>query len=310
MSKNRVGQRELLNYDLTPSETAASTDMPNKDYARIETTIRYLAKNFHRQPDLKQMAAGVHLSAYHFQRLFRRWAGITPKQFLQYLTADYARDLLRDARSVLDVSSAAGLSSGSRLHDLCVTLHAMTPGEMKAVGRGLTIRYGVHATPFGACLIAVTDRGICALQFIDVAPNAGAVAALRRQWPEANLVAAPRTTRAVADRLFRAPDNRDRAAFPLHVQGTNFQIKIWEALLRIPFGAAASYEDIARLAGVPNAARAAGSAIGQNPVALLIPCHRVIRKTGAVGDYRWGCERKQAMLAWEAAQLDRRPARA
>jgi AraC family transcriptional regulator, regulatory protein of adaptative response / methylated-DNA-[protein]-cysteine methyltransferase len=275
--------------------------MAVSDYARIEKTIRYLEANFRAQPSLAVVAAQVHLSEYHFQRLFRRWAGISPKRFLQVLTADYARHLLHESRTVLEVSDAAGLSSASRLHDLLVNLHAATPGDIQAQGANLSIQYGFHASPFGECLIAITVRGICAIEFVTTGGRAAVLAQVKRHWPAATWRLQPRATQPVAARLFAvARANGER--LDLLVQGSNFQVKVWEALLRIPSGRVVSYEDLAARIAAPTATRAVASAIARNPVAVLIPCHRVIRKSGVFGEYRWGSARKKALLGWEVAQ--------
>ncbi len=276
------------------------------DYARIEKAILFIESNFRSQPSLEEIAAGVGLSRYHFHRLFRRWAGISPKSFIQYLTARHAEGLLRESRNLLDVSYEVGLSGAGRLHDLIVKIHGVTPGQLKALGAGLTIRFGIHPSPFGACLVSVTDRGICGLSFIGPEGREEAIADLRRRWGHAVLQERPGVTQPVVDRIFAASRNPAGAAFDLFVAGTNFQIKVWEALLRIPPGSVASYAEIARRIGAPGAARAVGAAVVQNPVALLIPCHRVIRKSGAFGEYRWGAARKKAILGWEAARLLRK----
>jgi AraC family transcriptional regulator of adaptative response/methylated-DNA-[protein]-cysteine methyltransferase len=275
------------------------------DYARIEKAILYIDGNFRGQPDLKELARNTGLSEYHFHRLFTRWAGISPKRFLQFLTAEYARGLLRESRNVLDAAYGAGLSGPGRLHDLIVNVYAVTPGELKEEGAGITIRYGVHPSPFGDCLLAITDKGICALAFLPGRSKGEAVEELRTRWGNANLVLNPKVTKSVAERIF-VPSRRGGAP-PLNVivRGTNFQVKVWEALLRIPPGCAASYEEIAARIGARRAVRAVGSAIARNPVAFLIPCHRVIRKMGAFGEYGWGPARKKAMLAWEAATSGR-----
>lgn len=275
--------------------------MAVSDYARIEKTIRYLEANFRAQPSLADVAAQVHLSEYHFQRLFRRWAGISPKRFLQVLTAEFARNLLRESRTVLEVSDAAGLSSAGRLHDLLVNLHAVTPGEIKDQGANLRIQYGFHPSPFGEFVLAMTGRGICAIEFVAMGGRDAALAGIQRQWRAARWCLQPRTTQTVAARLFSA----QRVAgdhFDLLVQGSNFQIKVWQALLHIPSGSAVAYEDVAARIEAPTATRAVASAIARNPIAFLIPCHRVIRKTGAFGEYRWGSTRKKALFGWEAAQ--------
>ncbi len=299
--KNRVDRpRAVVRID-TPRHNGLP--MQNSDYLRIEQAIRYLETHFLRQPDLNEVAASVGLSAFHFQRLFRRWAGISPKRFAQFLTADYASRLLRDSHTVLETSLAAGLSGAGRLHDLMINIHGMSPGELRQGGSGLTIRYGVHASPFGQCLLAVTPRGVCGLSFLTdgLAP---ALAELAQHWPRAQLIKSPRVTRPVLERIFpprrgAAPQNLD-----LHIPGTNFQIKVWEALLRIPAGSVTTYSQIAAAIDAPRAARAVGTAIGSNPVAYLIPCHRVIRAGGTLGDYHWGRARKHSMLAWEALQRD------
>jgi AraC family transcriptional regulator of adaptative response/methylated-DNA-[protein]-cysteine methyltransferase len=274
--------------------------MSTADYTRIEQAIQFINSNVRRRPSLEEIAASVGLSPFHFQRLFRRWAGISPKRFIQYLTADAAMRLLRESHSLLDAADEAGLSGTGRLHDLIVTIHAVTPGEMKSRGEGLTIRYGIHPTPFGAALLAVTERGICWLSFISPRDRDGAITDLQRYWSGAVLEEQPAATRPLAERIFRASHHGER--FNLFVHGTNFQVKVWEALLTIPPGEVASYQAIARLVGTPNATRAVGTAVGQNPVSYLIPCHRVIRKSGAFGNYGGGVARKKALLGWEAAR--------
>jgi len=271
------------------------------DYTRIERAIRYLEQNYQHQPGLKELARGAGLSEFHFQRLFRRWAGISPKRFVQFLTAGHAVRMLRESRTNLEAAFDAGLSGGGRLHDLLVNFHAATPGELKRAGAGMTIQYGIHPSPFGECLIAVTARGVCHLGFMPAADRQAVLAELTAAWPRARLEAAPRVTALVARRLFTRGNNQ-APGIGLHVRGTNFQIKVWEALLRIPPGSVASYEDIARRIHAPRAVRAVANAVAHNPVAWLIPCHRVIRKSGALGCYRWGETRKKALLAWEAEQ--------
>lgn len=273
----------------------------NTDYERIERAILYLEQNYRQQPDLKQLARGAGLSEFHFQRLFRRWAGISPKRFVQYLTAGHAARVLRESRTNLDAAYEAGLSGSGRLHDLLVNFHAVTPGELKRDGAGLTIQYGFHPSPFGECLIAVTARGVCHLGFVSPEDRRAALAELTVEWPRAHLEEAPRVTAPIARRLFTR-GNGNSPEIDLHVPGTNFQIKVWEALLRIPPGGVVSYEDIAQHIRAPRAVRAVANAVAHNPVAWLIPCHRVIRKSGALGGYRWGETRKKVLLAWEAAK--------
>jgi len=266
-----------------------------EDYQRIEKAILFLEKNVHRQPELKEIARSVNLSEYHFQRLFRRWAGISPKRFLQALTIERAKEALKNSGSLLNVTYEAGLSSLGRLHDLFVNMEAVTPDEFRKRGASLTIRYGFHPSPFGECLVAVTDRGISNLAFVPRGGRTKIVRELKRQWRHAEVLKDPSATRPHADRIFGAakPDT----PLTLHLKDTNFQVKTWQALLNIPRGMVSSYEDIARQIGKPTAVRA----VARNPVAFLIPCHRVIRKTGAVGGYRWGSVRKKAILAWETA---------
>ncbi|MDX1606565.1 MAG: methylated-DNA--[protein]-cysteine S-methyltransferase [Candidatus Competibacterales bacterium] len=280
--------------------------MPS-DYARIARAIRFLEQHRARQPTLAELAAALDLSPFHCQRLFRRWAGVSPKRFLQCLTVAHAKRLLHASRSVLDASLDSGLSGPGRLHDHFVALEAVTPGEYRSGGRGLTIAYGHHEGPFGQVLVAVTERGVCGLSFCDE-DSSVALAELRRQWPAAELVHAPETTAATAARLFEqaGPDDRPLS---LLVRGSNFQVSVWRALLRIPPGTVRTYGDLADAVGRPGAARAVGQAVGANPVAWLIPCHRVIRASGAVDGYRWGTVRKKAMLARETARaVTREPA--
>jgi AraC family transcriptional regulator of adaptative response/methylated-DNA-[protein]-cysteine methyltransferase len=271
------------------------------DYERIERAIRFLDENYHNQPDLKSLARGAGLSEFHFQRLFRRWAGISPKRFLQYLTAGHAARLLRASRSNLETAHEAGLSGGGRLHDLFINLHAVTPGELKRAGAGLTIQYGFHPSPFGECLIGVTTRGVCHLGFLLPADRRAALTELVAEWPRARLEEGPRVTAPLARRLFTRASGH-APGIDLHVRGTNFQIKVWEALLRIPPGGVVSYEELAQHIHAPRAVRAVANAVAHNPVAFLIPCHRVIRKSGGLGGYRWGEIRKKTLLAWEAAR--------
>jgi AraC family transcriptional regulator, regulatory protein of adaptative response / methylated-DNA-[protein]-cysteine methyltransferase len=277
--------------------------MGSDDYRRVERAIRYLETHFREQPGLEDIARATGLSAFHFQRLFSRWAGISPKRFLQFLTADYALKLLRESPSVLDAAYDAGLSGSGRLHDLIVTIHAATPGEIKTQGAGLTIRYGVHPSPFGDCFIAITGKGICTLSFLAGHRNGEAIGQLRNAWQKARLIEDTKATGDTMKRIFDAPPQGKAIPFAAFVKGTNFQVKVWEALVRIPPGFAVSYEDVAVRIGDSKALRAVGTAVARNPVAFLIPCHRVIRKTGAFGNYRAGGARKMAILAWEGAKF-------
>ncbi|MDA8390309.1 MAG: methylated-DNA--[protein]-cysteine S-methyltransferase [Gammaproteobacteria bacterium] len=271
------------------------------DYERIASAITFIAGHVNEQPTLECVARQVHLSPFHFQRLFSRWAGITPKRFLEVLTLAHAKALLGESRSCLDVAGELGLSSTSRLHDHFVTLEAVTPGQYKSGGEQLIIEYGVHETPFGTGFIAMTAKGLCDLAFIDGDDVAGHLAELQARWPRAVVRCDPGRTQTPLKRLFGGQRTWDRP-LSLYVSGTNFQVRVWNALLHIPSGKLASYGQIAQAIGHPRAARAVGLAVGANPVALAIPCHRVIQSDGGLGGYRWGTVRKQAILAWEAAR--------
>jgi len=273
-----------------------------EDYSRIEKAILFLEENYHRQPELREVAQSVHLSEFHFQRLFRRWAGISPKRFIQFLTLEHAKKLLEGSHSVLDATYDAGLSSPGRLHDLFVNIEAMTPGEFKAQGAGLHISYGFHSSPFGECLLAVTERGICGLGFVDAGGRAQILRDFQSRWPEAHWEEKARLTESYISRIFGGEKSNGSRPITLVLHGTNFQIKVWEALLRIPMGSVIPYEGLATRVCSARAARAVGGAVGKNPIAFLIPCHRVIRKAGGIGGYHWGAARKKAMLAWEAAR--------
>jgi AraC family transcriptional regulator of adaptative response/methylated-DNA-[protein]-cysteine methyltransferase len=274
-----------------------------RDYERVETAIRYIEAHHEAQPGLTEIARAAQMSDYHFQRLFSRWVGISPKRFLQFLTKEHAKNLIRHSGTVLDTTFDSGLSSPGRLHDLFVNCEAVTPGEYKKRGAGLEIRYGFHPSPFGECLLAMTDRGICALTFVQDGDRARPVADLKKQWPQAAIRIAPQASAGLLDRIFGYPHDHPPAPLYLFVKGTNFQIKVWEALLKIPLGRAVTYEDIARHIGMPKASRAVGNAVGRNPIPFLIPCHRVIRKTGVLGHYGGGPARKKAMLGWESARV-------
>ena len=273
------------------------------DYARIADAIRFIASQVERQPTLDEIAAHVHLSPFHFQRLFSRWAGVTPKRYLQVLTLERAKALLQESRPLLEVADTLGLSSGSRLYDHFVQLEAVTPGEYKQRGAGLVIDHGVHDTPFGQAFVALTPRGVCNFSFLDEQAPQAPLAALAHSWPEAELREAPSRTQGVIHTMFDSSKAQDRP-ISLHVSGTNFQISVWRALLQIPPAKVVSYAQVASAVGNPKAARAVGLAVGANPVALMIPCHRVIQQNGKLGGYHWGETRKQAIHAWEAARYE------
>jgi AraC family transcriptional regulator of adaptative response/methylated-DNA-[protein]-cysteine methyltransferase len=277
----------------------------SRDYERVEKAILFLEDRFLDQPTLGEIASHVGLSEHHFQRMFSRWVGISPKRFLQYLTKEYAKGLLASSEPLLDVTFDTGLSSSGRLHDLFVTCEALTPGQYRKKGEGMTILYGFHPSPFGEILLAATERGICGLWFLNRRSPDTMANLMKKEWPKSVIREDPSKTSALSKRIFTF--SRDEAPAPLHlfVKGTNFQIKVWEALLRIPLGRAVTYEDIARHIGMPRAARAVGNAVGKNPIPFLIPCHRVIRKAGEFGYYGGGPARKKAILGWEAAMGDR-----
>ena len=281
--------------------TAEAFSQAAIDYERIEKAIAFLIDNFHSQPGLEEIAKKIHMSEYHFQRLFSRWVGISPKRFLQYLTKEHAKTLLENSINLLDVTYEAGLTSPGRLHDLFVTCEAVTPGEYKAKGKGLEIAYGYHATPFGECLLATTDRGICGLNFVQNQNQQAALTGLKSRWKNAILTEKTDTTRPIVDQIFNPLAKQNTTPLHLVLNGTNFQIKVWEALIRIPMGAVVSYEDVAAYIGLPKASRAVGNAVGSNPIPFVIPCHRVIRKTADFGNYGGGKARKLAILGWESA---------
>ena len=276
-------------------------------YETVAQAIRFIRSNSSRQPGLEEIAAQVGMSPFHLQRTFSIWAGISPKRFLQYLTRAHARALLRQSHDVLAASHEAGLSGPGRLHDLMVTCDAVTPGEIRALGAGLEINYGFGLTPFGRIIAGITPRGLCHLQFSESGDvgAASAIRALRDTWPQARLTRNDKVVNPITSRLLCLHNERPTRQQPLHLllHGSNFQIKVWEALLRIPSGSIVSYGTLAGMAGCPRAPRAVGSALAQNRVALLIPCHRVIRENGETGQYRWTAERKQALLAFESAAV-------
>jgi AraC family transcriptional regulator of adaptative response/methylated-DNA-[protein]-cysteine methyltransferase len=283
--------------DLSPLATAAA------DYDVVCRAIAHIKGNWRSQPEIDQIAEAAGVTPTELHHLFRRWAGLTPKAFLQALTLDSARQLLRDSASVLDASYEVGLSGPGRLHDLFVTHEAMSPGEWKSGGEGLTISYGFHPSAFGTALVMATERGLCGLAFADPGKERATLADMRRRWPKAKFVedsarTAPLTARIFDRKLWR-PDQ------PLRVVliGTDFEVRVWETLLRIPMGRATTYSDIAGNIGAPKAARAVGAAVGKNPVSFVVPCHRVLGKSGDLTGYHWGISRKRAMLGWEAGTV-------
>ena len=292
---------------MTTHEVPMTTTVPphapvphGDEAARVERALEWLSRNFERQPSLAEAARRAGLSEYHFQRRFRRQVGLSPKKYVQFLTLERAKEMLAQSRSVLDTAYASGLSGPGRLHDLFVNVEAMTPGEYKRRGQGLTIRYGVHPSPFGQCLIMRTGRGVCGLAFTAPARRGETFTALARGFEAATFVEDAGATAGIARTMFGGPAGGGDGPVTLHLRGTPFQIKIWRALLAIPPGRMTSYADLAHRIGAPGASRAAGNAVGANPVAWIIPCHRVIRASGVLGGYRWGGGRKLAMLSLEA----------
>jgi len=275
------------------------------DYERIAQIIRFLDERRTAQPDLAALSARAGLSPFHLHRLFSAWAGVTPKDFLQCLTLAHAKSLLRAGESILDAALETGLSGPGRLHDLCVNLEAASPGELKAGGAGWIVTCGFTESPFGKCLIAESPRGICHLSFVESEKTA--LSELQKEWPRAELKRDDFMAEKLAGRIFALNAAKQRAGSetgaPLRafIRGTSFQVLVWRALLQIRAGSLTSYGRLAAAIGKPAASRAVGAAVGQNPLAYLIPCHRVIRETGALGGYHWGLERKRAMIAWESA---------
>lgn len=278
------------------------TSDPISDYARVERAIRFLDAHRASQPTLADVARQVGLSESHFQRLFTRWAGISPKRFIQHQTAEVLKSLLRSAKSVLEASYEAGLSGPSRAHDLILNAEAVTPGDVARGGDGLSIAFGFHGTPFGECLIATTTHGICHLAFTGPVSRTAALARLKHDWPRATFVPEQRATGLAVARAFPGPGIRAGPGLAVHVKGTNFQLKVWRALLAVPDGGVTTYGALAAAIVEPGASRAVGNAVGRNPISWLIPCHRVLRSTGALGGYAWGPDRKRVMLALERVQ--------
>ena len=273
------------------------------DYERIAKAISFIIEHARQQPSLEEIAAHLHMSPFHFQRLFCRWAGVTPKRFLQILTVERAKKLLSEPSSLLDISNAVGLSSGSRLYDHFIKLEVVTPGEYKKGGTGVTIEHSIHDTPFGKIFIAKTLKNICKIAFLNHHDEDSHLQALCQKWPHAQMRENHEGTLDIVKSIFGANTTLDRP-LSLHVTGTNFQISVWKALLEISPGTVSSYTRVAGKVGRPNAARAVGSAIGANPVAFLIPCHRVIQQSGKLGGYHWGETRMHAIHAWESARYE------
>jgi AraC family transcriptional regulator of adaptative response/methylated-DNA-[protein]-cysteine methyltransferase len=282
---------------LAPPSTASA------DYDIVRRTISYISEHWRTQPEVEAIANAVGVTPTELHHLFRRWAGLTPKAFVQALTLDHARRLLRDSASVLDASYEVGLSGPGRLHDLFVTHEAMSPGEFKSGGDGLTITYGFHPSPFGSALVMATERGLAGLAFADPGEERAALADMTSRWPKARYVEDADATAALAQRIFDAKLWREDRPLRVVLIGTDFEVRVWERLLTIPMGRASTYSDIAAKLGRPTASRAVGAAVGKNPVCFVVPCHRVIGKHGDLTGYHWGLTRKRAMLGWEAGRV-------
>jgi AraC family transcriptional regulator of adaptative response/methylated-DNA-[protein]-cysteine methyltransferase len=284
-----------------PDRFSAATTLD--DYDIVRRALRFLTEEWRTQPQVEAVAHAVGVTPDELHHLFRRWAGLTPMAFLQALTIDHARSLLRDSASVLDASYEVGLSGPGRLHDLFVAHEAMSPGEWKTGGDGLNMHFGFHPSPFGTALVVATERGLAGLGFADTGEEEAALADMQRRWPRARLLENSAATAPLARRIFDPSQwSKDQ---PLRVVmiGTDFEVRVWETLLDIPMGRASTYSDIAKKLGKPNAARAVGAAVGKNPVSFVVPCHRVLGKSGDVTGYHWGLTRKRAMLGWEAGQV-------
>ena len=269
------------------------------DYERIEKALLFIRENFQKQPELNEVARHVHLSPFHFQRMFKEWAGVSPKKFLQYISLEHAKNLLKQQRSLEEVSFETGLSGTSRLHDLFVSIEGMTPGEFKNEGESLVINFSYAETPFGDVLIASTSKGVCHISFVNERKKAFQV--LKNRFQKASFIQNTDLLQQNALHIFKE-DWRNLEKIKLHLKATPFQIRVWETLLKIPFASITSYSNIANAIHLPTASRAVGAAVGANPVAFLIPCHRVIRSTGIMGDYHWGNDRKTAIIGWEASK--------
>jgi AraC family transcriptional regulator of adaptative response/methylated-DNA-[protein]-cysteine methyltransferase len=295
---------EQANLDAVRHDTARGAG--SRDYDLIRRAIAFLTRHADEQPTLDQLADHIGLGAPHTQRLFKRWCGLSPKEFVQAVTIDRARELLADSASLLETAHEVGLSGASRLHDLFVTHEAMTPGDFKRRGDGLEIAWGFHESPFGEALLLATSRGLAGLAFVDEdkgQTREDALADMTRRWPAARFTEAPERTAAFAARVFDPARWTAEQPVRLVLIGTDFEVRVWEALLRIPMGRAVRYADIARHLGAPTASRAVGSAVGRNPISFVVPCHRVLRGDGNLGGYHWGLTRKRALIGWETGRV-------
>jgi AraC family transcriptional regulator of adaptative response/methylated-DNA-[protein]-cysteine methyltransferase len=275
---------------------------PGADYAVVRKAIEFISTRWREQPSIEAIADHVGLSASHFQHVFKRWAGLTPKAFLQAITIERARERLRDSASVLEAAYDVGLSGPSRLHDLFVAHEAMTPGDYR---RGdLALAYGFHASPFGEAILVAAPRGLAGVGFVDEAGRAAALADMRARWPRARFAEDAEATAPIAARVFDPRLWRPDRPLRIVMIGTDFEVRVWETLLAVPMGAATTYSDVARRLGKPKAARAVGAAVGRNPISFVVPCHRVLGRSGALTGYHWGLARKQAIIGWEAGRIE------
>jgi AraC family transcriptional regulator of adaptative response/methylated-DNA-[protein]-cysteine methyltransferase len=292
-------EKAMLSPDRVLSPTAGAS---LQDYDTVRQALRFITEQWRDQPEIEAIAHACGVTPDELHHLFRRWAGLTPKAFLQALTIDHARALLRDSASVLDAAYEVGLSGPGRLHDLFVTHEAMSPGEWKSGGDGLTMNYGFHESPFGNAIVVATERGLAGLGFADSGEEKAAIDDMQRRWPRARLEENAARTAPIARRIFDQACWREDQPLRVVMIGTDFEVRVWETLLGIPMGRASTYSDIAKKLGKPNAARAVGAAVGKNPISFVVPCHRVLGKSGDITGYHWGLTRKRAMLGWEAGQ--------
>ena len=289
-----------LQDDALASAPAAS---PGTDYERVRRIVAFISERWREQPSLEDIAAHVGLSTTHVHHLFRRWCGLSPKAFLQAITLDNAKALLADSASVLEATYEVGLSGPARLHDLFVTHEAMTPGDYRSGASGLTLRFGFHESPFGEAILVATERGLAGLGFVDGGDRAAALADMTRRWPKASYVEDADATAPLARRIFDPLAWRAEQPLRVVLIGTDFEVRVWQTLLRVPLGRATTYSDIAARLGKPSASRAVGAAVGKNPISFVVPCHRVLGRSGALTGYHWGLTRKQAILGWEQGRL-------
>jgi AraC family transcriptional regulator of adaptative response/methylated-DNA-[protein]-cysteine methyltransferase len=296
----------MLNTIPTTQTLARPEAGQTQDYKLIRRAIAFLSETWTEQPSLERLAQHLELSPAHCQKLFKRWCGLSPKEFVQAITVDRARSLLEGSASLLDTAYEVGLSGAGRLHDLFVSHEAMTPGDYKRRGEGLEMAYGFHPSPFGEALLIATDRGVAGLAFLDEdkgQTQQDALLDMMQRWPKARFVSAPEKTALHAEQIFETSKWSPHQPVRLVMIGTDFEIRVWQTLLKIPMGRAVSYADIARHLGQPSASRAVGSAVGRNPISFVVPCHRVLRGDGSLGGYHWGLTRKRALIGWETGRL-------